>query len=796
MSQTRDEFETSLGATCVREGAAWRLDLTQLALIHGLSVLSRALSEMLVERHRAQPGELVFERRLRPRENPELIDAHRVGRIRLHVGAALGKGLSQDRDALEGRIRTILGTLQRPRYRELLFAESSLALVFDFALPGEELPCRALLEWLPGEGEQLGVLRLIFEERGRRNLDLNTLPHELVEGLERRHFLAGSTRISHTWRDGLRREAERGHRSFIERQAVHRHLFVQFRKAGLGHIERVELHWSDAEVSTLLESETEALDRDLKRILLALEDEGVRKLLLANEPFAVSGDLLEAWLDVAQRARVLHVSLGKQRERGRVGQFLQRMPSLSALVASRRGDQPLADVEIVLVHHITAEVLGVIGALRDLGCERLSMLFVAYAGEAPGSYLGPLLDLPEEEFRGLALSRIPDATRVENRYRLSREYSSLAGLESLDAQVQQAPDFFGAMGLVARQLCIEAAERAEREGRRLLILEDGGYLAPALHRALHAGHTAADFAPCPTESGARPLRELLDPRLLGSVEHTRNGHDRLLAVQDDGEMKFPSLSIAVSDIKRQGEASEVAISILQAVESILHACGRILSRRHALVLGSSGAIGKRLVRELVHRAETGADQVLGLDLVQGEDARLTEARTLAELPRDRWLRCDLLLGVTGCSVIQGDELEDWLLHGSARELWVASGSTKTVEFKDLSAWLSELRGRAAPTLCGHDLRIRSEEILDPITGRLFGHRHRLEFGDRVRELCFLAHLMPINFLYYGVPTEMIEEVLRALVQSGLGLVSGTAQGVGLQAVDVHVDADGRPLAKS
>jgi hypothetical protein len=132
-----------------------------------------------------------------------------------------------------------------------------------------------------------------------------------------------------------------------------------------------------------------------------------RELLLDNEPFVVHGLVLEAWLDVAQRSRVLHVSFGRRRQRGRVRSFLSRMPSLAALVEGRQSAQPLADVEIVLIHHITSEVIGVISALRELGCRSLSTLFVAYAGEAPGSYLGPILDLPEEEFTGYALSRIP-----------------------------------------------------------------------------------------------------------------------------------------------------------------------------------------------------------------------------------------------------------------------------------------------------------------------------------------------------------------------------------------------------
>jgi hypothetical protein len=642
------------------------------------------------------------------------------------------------------------------------------------------------------------LLRLSFEELGFRNVDLHTVPHVRVQGLERRHFLAGSTRIAHTWRDGLRREAERGHRSFVERQAVHRHLFVQLSRAGLGYIERIELHWGDAEVSTLLESETKAIDRDLKCVLLALEDERIRELLLDNEPFVVHGLVLEAWLDVAQRSRVLHVSFGRRRQRGRVRSFLSRMPSLAALVEGRQSAQPLADVEIVLIHHITSEVIGVISALRELGCRSLSTLFVAYAGEAPGSYLGPILDLPEEEFTGYALSRIPDSQRIESRYRLSREYSRIDELRELDLRVQEAPDFFAAMSTVARELFVRAAVRAKQSGRKLLILEDGGYLAPALHRALSDNASAEDFVGTAMpwlESGQQKLGALLQDRLLGSVEHTRNGHDRLAEVKAQGKLSFPSLSIAISDIKREDEASEVSTSILQAIESILHGSGRILSQRNALILGSRGAIGRRLVRELCQRSKRGSAQVSGLDLVADGSAEVHEAKSFDKLERQRWLDCDLLIGVTGTSVLDGSALESWLLEGTRPELWIASGSTKTVEFSDFAAWLSTLRSHDAPSIAGQRVRLSTHEILDPISGRLFGHRHRFELGEegRVRELCFLAHLMPINFLYYGVPTEMIEQVLRALVQAGLGLVRDPAIPLGLHAVDHDVDADGRAL---
>ena len=90
--------------------------------------------------------------------------------------------------------------------------------------------------------------------------------------MESRTFIAGSTRIAETWTEGLRREAERNRRAFVEKRQPQSHLFNQFRKAGLGAIDEVRLTWSDAFVDRILESDPTELSHLLKRVLLALED--------------------------------------------------------------------------------------------------------------------------------------------------------------------------------------------------------------------------------------------------------------------------------------------------------------------------------------------------------------------------------------------------------------------------------------------------------------------------------------------------------------------------------------------
>jgi hypothetical protein len=64
----------------------------------------------------------------------------------------------------------------------------------------------------------------------------------------------------------------------------------------------------------------------------------------------------------------------------------------------------------------------------------------------------------------------------------------------------------------------------------------------------------------------------------------------------------------------------------------------------------------------------------------------------------------------------------------------------------------------------------------------------------VRTVLAMGGLTPINFLFYGVATELIDEVLAQLMTVSLGAVRNAAAGAvapRLYAVDHECDADGR-----
>jgi len=129
-------------------------------------------------------------------------------------------------------------------------------------------------------------------------------------------------------------------------------------------------------------------------------------------------------------------------------------------------------------------------------------------------------------------------------------------------------------------------------------------------------------------------------------------------------------------------------------------------------------------------------------------------------------------------------------------LVLASGSTKKVEFRALMEWFEGLLRSDAPCLRGRPVEVRVEELLDPRTARVYGHRWLFAAGGRLRTVLALGNLSPINFLFYGVATELIDEVLAQLLSLSLAAVRRARAGdapAQLFAVDRDIDADGRPL---
>lgn len=104
------------------------------------------------------------------------------------------------------------------------------------------------------------------------------------------------------------------------------------------------------------------------------------------------------------------------------------------------------------------------------------------------------------------------------------------------------------------------------------------------------------------------------------------------------------------------------------------------------------------------------------------------------------------------------------------------------------------------------MRVEKRPIKDPQSQVLQGHHVRIHFEEesggsldlsrRCKDIYLLGDAMPINFLYYGVPGEVIDGVFEELYNLLCGFVSrhekGEPYAPGIYAVDVNTDKHGAP----
>ena len=219
------------------------------------------------------------------------------------------------------------------------------------------------------------------------------------------------------------------------------------------------------------------------------------------------------------------------------------------------------------------------------------------------------------------------------------------------------------------------------------------------------------------------------------------------------------------------------------------------------MLGSRGAIGQCLVQHLKSRIQP--DRVAGVDLVinsKNSSAQgITEAAALEKLGKEHVRDADIILGVIGKSIFTDEWIEDLILNGKRPHVFFASGSTKTLEFTHLSHYVEKLRQAQSPRIRGQAARVDAEPIRDPQTGLIQGTQVRIELDKKTRTLHLLGGLTPINFLYYGVPTETMDPVLTQLIQSAAGLLARQKSGKGLPprvlAVDHEITVDAELIKK-
>ncbi|HNC00911.1 MAG TPA: hypothetical protein PLS71_21885, partial [Leptospiraceae bacterium] len=437
--------------------------------------------------------------------------------------------------------------------------------------------------------------------------------------------------------------------------------------------------------------------------------------------------------------------------------------------------------------------------------DALDVIFVKYAGVIPSKYLDVLLDISDKNFFMAGLTRHLTETNKEY-FTPAKYYTDISSHVNLQKTLQEKKlGFFEAMKYLSCYFFLLFLNKSIQEGKKVLIIEDGGYLSPLLNEYALSEKLTKDvynsyqITDIPK---VESFRDLLKENLVGSVEHTRNGYDKLAFVKEKfGKLNHIAYSIAISKNKVVEESKEVAHSILSAIESILHGQGMVLSSKKTIILGAMGNIGSFLTKYMKEgRLHDTNKELIGVDIRYPQVTK-ENYKALQEIPDEIFLSLELFIGVIGASIFKREFLSKIILQGTKERLIFASGSTKTVEFTDLSEYLYEISTMESPSIDGIPVRIVFDKIIDPQTDTVQGTKVFISFQKNSLEitktLYLLGDLSPINFLFYGVPTETMDRIISQLTSVSLGMVDQYKKGIlpepNLYAVDHQIDEWGNTL---
>lgn len=791
------------------------MDLSKAIFIPKLSNLIKELLKEIKTEITNSQGDMVISHPLEPDFVPELI-ALGFKHVIIYVRSEMVRKFQASQEDLSQSLTTIFHSFQIPNWGCALFLNEQLGtqaagLLFPFYYYSK--PHQTEYFCLVEYDKMDEMLRITLDDPQNPLLNLKNIPHVIVPDLDKRVHIEDLKYVAKTVYFEILRAKENSNRQIAYHFGTQKDygIFKDLQKAGFTHLNTLMFYWSNQTEVAFMSQNIEQSTAEIGRILLALEEKNAIEHLKAGKSLQVTFDPnRSAYLDISMRGQWLNIAFDVPRTHASTLHYFNRLPHIKSV--SQEPKQAFKNIDILLIHHLTPEILAFIRGLDQQGSNTVQVLFVRYNPNIPSHYREAVLTLPEERFHFATLQKCSDKEFMSDYFTLSEQFSSLKETAHLKEVLDvQKLDFFAAMRLCAGQFFLRRALRAKERGSQILLIEDGGYLAPFLNQLCLEGKTVREalqeyaFSTTEIEFFAKqenldqPLGKWLKPLFIGSVEHTRNGYDALIDIATQySKLAFPACSIAISNLKRFKESKEVAISIIHAVESILHTLGFVLSQRRALVFGSRGTVGSHLIAQMSERVTL---PVLGVDLqvkdiaLQGQAIKgCIEAPLLTELPQAQLHQCDLFVGVIGKSIFTEEQIADLLIHSNSPHLFFASGSTKKAEFTHLLHYLHQLQNQESPEISGIPVILEETEIRDPGSYAYLGRCVRISipasYQNRIhpvrnatwyfvspppegyilwKELFLLGDLMPINFYYSGVPTEIIDLVLTQLMEVARGL---------------------------
>ena len=295
--------------------------------------------------------------------------------------------------------------------------------------------------------------------------------------------------------------------------------------------------------------------------------------------------------------------------------------------------------------------------------------------------------------------------------------------------------------LEATMLLLEESFRRElipllRQGKQLLIIEDGGYHFEALPRV-------------------KRLFPEVEGRIIGVVEQTTSGTRRSMS-QQGYRYSYPCASIARSDIKMHVESIFIGQRIVEELGLMLYAADTFFPFHCVLLIGY-GIVGRSCRMALEGRFCQ--VEAYDTDPRMREVAKNDGLKTYSQPSLEMFSGDTIVIGCVGAPSF-GESMFRAFLEGKGTNLYLASGSSKDVEF---SYFLRYLEGKEEKIPC---------LVLESWKSTAWHTCYHFRYGGVEKNLYLMAEGKPVNFYREGVISltyRVIDLVFTEMLQMALYL---------------------------
>lgn len=365
------------------------------------------------------------------------------------------------------------------------------------------------------------------------------------------------------------------------------------------------------------------------------------------------------------------------------------MTRLMTVYANRGagGDKPLSGHVVILIPHLLRDSLSYVKAMLALGLN------------------------PEFTF----IVGIPYSTKP----------SAVSALWEMGIRNIATPHAYP-FDETVRETLVAAIEAAKSSRQKLLVIEDGGYIGPLVHKN---------------------FPEVL-PLFTGIVEQTANGIWQYSEQKID--LKLPVMNVAESVLKKDRESPLIGKAVVHNIDVLLRVRGWGLDRYKPLVIGY-GATGSRVAQAL---RKQGVEPVVFDEVRERRERVVSDGFSTGEVLKDLIRGRNLIIGCTGKTALNMAELTA-AEHGAV--FANASSKRREINYDDLKT-ISKNRDWK---------KLGWAAEIELITGR---------------SLYLLADGYPVNFVGESVEDEEISFIYSLLIESGLYLLGATGVAPGLVVV--------------